>query len=158
MRKGAEVEVTAQLALETGVRLMRLVRRVVRGTQPTAVSFEGLRTLAFVADNPGICLSDLAEHLWVGMPTASKKVDDLVERGLLQRGADASDRRRLTLSLTRDGERLIATAKRPAHAQVAALLGRLSPAERARVREGLTLLRGLLEPAEPSTTEMASDA
>ena len=144
----SEVEVTAELALETGVRLVRLLRRVVRDTSTTDVSFEGLRTLAFLADNPGVCLSDLAEYLWVGMPTASKKVDDLVERGVLTRASDASDRRRLALTVTPKGEHLIATAKRPAQEEVVTLLSRLEPADRERVRAGLELLRGVLVPAE----------
>lgn len=144
----SEVEVTAELALETGVRLVRLLRRVVRETSTADVSFESLRALSFLADNPGICLSDLADFLWVGVPTASKKVDDLVERGVLSRAADTTDRRRLALNVTPQGEHMIATAKRPAQDEVASLLSRLDPAERERVRDGLQLLRSLLVPAE----------
>ena len=134
------------------MRLVRLLRRIVRETSTGDVSFEGLRALAFLADNPGICLSELADFLWVGVPTASKKVDDLVERGVLTRTADTTDRRRLALNVTPEGAHLIATAKRPAQDEVVSLLSRLDPDERARVRDGLQLLRALLVPAEREAT------
>lgn len=145
---GRDLDATAQLAIETGARLVRLVRRALRSDPPASISLSGLRTLAYLADSPGVCLSDVAEHLFVGNPTASKLVDDLVERGLLARAADTSDRRRLALTVTTEGRRVVATAARPAQEQIAELLTRLSAPDRKRVYAGLALLRDLLEPVE----------
>ena len=82
------------------------------------------------------------------MPTASKLVDDLAERGYLTRGADSGDRRKLTLTLTPEGELFVATAARPAQQRIAELLARLPEGDRMRVREGLRLLRDMLEPVD----------
>lgn len=139
----------AQLAIETGVRLTRFVRRTIRSSPSSDLSLARLRALAFLLDNPAVCLSDLADHLIVGVPTASKLVDDLVERGLLSRSSDESDRRRLALSLTNEGERVLKRAARPAQEGVAGLLERLSPEDRARVIQGLSLLRPLLDTPGP---------
>jgi len=149
-----EADAIAQLAIETGVRLIRIVKRAV-GTSSTsaALSLSGLRTLAYLADSPGGCLSDVAEHLLVGNPTASKLVDDLVERGLLERVADTSDRRKLALTVTREGKRLVTTAKRPAQELVAERLSRLTPEQRRSVRAGLELLHAQLEGAELEVAE-----
>lgn len=143
-----EVEVTAQLTVDTGVRLIRLIRHLVRENGTAPVSFDGLRTLAFLGDHPGICLSDLADFLWVGLPTASKQVDDLVEKQVVCRSADATDRRRVALTLTPAGEQLVATARRPAQEAIGTMIGRLSPEERERLRDGLTILRRLLTERE----------
>jgi DNA-binding MarR family transcriptional regulator len=144
----AEVEAAAQLALENGVRLVRLIRRVVRQNPNFPVSYEALRAIGFLADHPGICLSDLAEYLWIGVPTASKQVDDLVERGFLTRTPDARDRRRVALSVTPEGAHLIATTRRPVQERLAAMFARLDPDEFDRVRAGLDLLHAVLEPTD----------
>ena len=150
----AEADAIARLAIETGVRLIRIVKRAVRTSPTTAtVSLSGLRTLAYLADSPGGCLSDVAEHLLVGNPTASKVVDDLVERGLLERVADSSDRRKLALTATKAGKHLVTTAAQPAQEQIAERLSRLTPGERESVRAGLQLLHEQLEGADLEVTE-----
>jgi DNA-binding MarR family transcriptional regulator len=121
---------------------------VVRQNPNFPVSYEALRAIGFLADNPGICLSDLAEYLWIGVPTASKQVDDLVARGFLTRTADAKDRRRVALSVTPEGAHLCANTKRPVQERMATLLARLDSAELERVRAGLDLLRAVLEPTD----------
>ena len=139
---------TAQLAIETGARLMRVVRRAIRSTPPATISLNGLRTLGYLLDTPGACLSEVAEHLLVGVPTASKLVDDLAGRGYLTRGAHVTDRRRITLTLTAEGEHFVSTAARPAQEKLAELLARLPANDHTRVREGLALLRDMLAPAD----------
>ena len=146
------VDATARLAIETGARLMRVVKRAVRSSAPTTLSLSGLRTLAYLADAPGGCLGDVAEHLLVGNPTASKLVDDLVERGLLERAADTSDRRRLALTVTTEGRRLVTTAARPAQDQIAERLARLKVPERRRIHAALEQLHDLLESVEQEAT------
>lgn len=145
---GAGLEDLAQLAIETGSRLLRVVKRAIRSSPPATTSLSGLRTLGYLLDSPGACLSEVADHLMVGVPTASKLVDDLAERGYLTRGADSTDRRKLTLALTPAGAEFVATAARPAQERLVELLARLPENERARVREGLSLLRDILVPVD----------
>jgi DNA-binding MarR family transcriptional regulator len=145
---------TAQLTIDAGVRLTRFVRRAIRLSPPAELSLTRLRALAWVAENPGVSVSELAETLLVGVPTGSKLVDDLVGLGLITRTSDEADRRRVSLRVTDEGERTLAQAKRPAQREIARLLSQLSAAERRRLREGLQILAGLLQ--RPSAD--ASDA
>ncbi len=143
----AELGDIAQLAIDTSARLTRFVRRAVRSSPPSVLSLSRLRALVYVVDNPDVSVSELAENLLVGVPTASKLVDDLVEQELVSRSPDESDRRRLSLRATAEGERVLATAARPAQRGVAGLLSRLDTDQRTRVREALVLLRSLLDPS-----------
>jgi DNA-binding MarR family transcriptional regulator len=148
---------TARVCVETGVRLARLIRRAVREAPATTLSPSRLRALAFLDDNPRACLTDLAEHLIVGAPTASKLVDDLVERRLLSRSADTRDRRRLAMRVTPAGRRALRTAARPAQDRLTALLARLPARDIARVRAGLEARLPLLV-AERAEVSEVSDA
>ena len=152
-RDDAALDDLAQLAIETGSRLLRVIKRAIRSSPPSAISLNGLRTMGYLLDSPGACLSDVAEHLMVGVPTASKLVDDLAERGFLSRAAASTDRRKLTLSLTGEGERFVRTAARPAQDRLAEMLVRLPAGDRERVRAGLALLRDLLEPVDRGECE-----
>src|SRR5438132_6069831 len=67
------------------------------------VTIAQFRCLVMVGRNPDVSLGDLAEANGVSAPAMSKLVDGLVESGLLERRADAGDRRRLQLGLTAAG-------------------------------------------------------
>jgi long-chain acyl-CoA synthetase len=53
----------------------------------------------------------LAHRLTAAKPTITAVVDGLVERGLLERGAVAGDRRSIRLGLTKDGDRALRRAE-----------------------------------------------
>jgi DNA-binding MarR family transcriptional regulator len=139
-----EAHDTARLAIETGARVMRLARRALRRRPSEMLSLSQLRALAYLRDSPGACLGEVADQLLVGAPTASKVVDELVERGLVRREVDPADRRRVLLGTTDAGRELLATVARPAQDELAALVAALPERERRRVREGLGVLRDLL--------------
>ena len=139
-----EAHVTARLAIETGARVMRLARRALRRSPTEILSLSQLRTLAYVRDSPGACVGDVADQLFVGAPTASKVVDELVERGLVRREVDTVDRRRVLLGATDAGRELLSTVARPAQDELAELVAALPERDRASVREGLAVLRDLL--------------
>ena len=48
-------------------------------------------------------LADLADHVLLSQPALSRLVDRLVERALVERCTDSSDRRAIRLSLTEQG-------------------------------------------------------
>jgi DNA-binding MarR family transcriptional regulator len=67
------------------------------------LAIKGLRT------NRPQTLGDLAEHLRIRHNSAVGQVDRLARMGLLTRGSDPADRRRVTLALTPLAEKLLAS-------------------------------------------------
>jgi DNA-binding MarR family transcriptional regulator len=57
---------------------------------------------------PHVTIGDIAHRLQVRHHSASRLVERGVQRGLLQRKEDVRDRRRALVSLTEEGERLLA--------------------------------------------------
>jgi DNA-binding MarR family transcriptional regulator len=98
------------------------------------------RALVFVNYVPQAMLADLAEHLGLSPPAASRLVAGLVKRGLLSRRIWADNRRCLTLALTARGRSAFAAAHRHARAALAARLTALSAADVARVGQTMQVL------------------
>ena len=81
--------------------------------------------------------SHIAGRLALARPTVSNAVDQLVERGLLQRGANPDDRRAVVLTVTDQGRAAIAEAD-------TAIAERLRPAFE-RLDDPATVLRAMDE-------------
>jgi DNA-binding MarR family transcriptional regulator len=60
----------------------------------------------------------------------TRHLDQLVERGLLERSLDAEDSRRIKLTLTKDGQRVVRESNRTICGIVGTRLERLAPARR----------------------------
>lgn len=60
----------------------------------------------------------------------TRHLDQLVERGLLERSLDAEDSRRIKLTLTKEGQRIVRESNRTICGIVGARLERLAPARR----------------------------
>jgi DNA-binding MarR family transcriptional regulator len=67
------------------------------------------RVILAIHINKGASLSDIAEHLGSTISSASKMVDGLVHRGLIERTTDPDDRRKIVLALTDKGNSTIDT-------------------------------------------------
>ncbi|WP_310431366.1 MarR family transcriptional regulator [Streptomyces sp. 3330] len=101
------------------------------------LSAHQLRALRVLQTTPGLNLTALAEHLDIGMPTASRLCDRLEAAGLLERGYHPLSRREVQLRLTAPGRRVLTeTAQRRAQA-LTVVLRLMEPAERAALRRGL---------------------
>src|SRR5690348_572947 len=72
------------------------------------LSMGQLRTLVALATLQAVNISTLAETLEVSKPTASTLVDQLVQRGLVERTEDAEDRRRTLVALSQAGSTMMA--------------------------------------------------
>lgn len=83
--------------------------------------------------------SDLSEQLFVDKALISRVLSQLIERKLIAVQEDEHDRRRKHLTLTALGKRKVEGIHNEADARVAEALHLLSPAERLRVVEGLSL-------------------
>lgn len=90
-------------------------------------------------------LSELAEHQNVSLPSMSATVQTLVERGWLERDRSADDRRSLTLRMTEEGKRVLATEHRRLTEWVADKMESLDPKDVKRVERALDILLALFE-------------
>ena len=133
---------TAQRLLEVNMLVMRSLsaemRRDHQGLTPMHV---GLLTKIDAGETN---LSDLAAHLSVRLPTISKSIKLLVERGWVERWVPEDNRRLTMVSLTAEGRRELAGMKKRAVNHVAGLLGSLTRTERSSVDSALTLLCEIL--------------
>jgi DNA-binding MarR family transcriptional regulator len=133
---------TAQRLLEVNMLVMRSLsaemRRDHQGLTPMHV---GLLTRIDAGETN---LSDLAAHLSVRLPTISKSIKLLVERGWVERWVPEDNRRLTMVRLTAEGRRELGAMKKRAVNHVAGLLGSLTRTERRSVDSALTLLCDVL--------------
>jgi DNA-binding MarR family transcriptional regulator len=100
----------AALVMDNIPLLMRLLRSKFREKQTGELSMAQFRTLAFVDANQGASLSDAAGTIGLGLPSMSKQVNILVNRKLITRVMDDTDRRRVCLAMTAKGTSVLAEA------------------------------------------------
>jgi DNA-binding MarR family transcriptional regulator len=131
----------AHEVLEVVPLVMRVIRAEMRSRRASDLSVPQFRTLAFLSRCEGASLSDVAEHIGLTLPSASKMVDGLVVRELVTRRSSARDRRRVLLALTAKGEGALASARRGTQARLAEMLTALPAEERAVVVRALRTLR-----------------
>lgn len=142
--RGGAAERCAREVLDTVPQIMRVVRREMRREGGPLISVPQFRALAYVRRHPGGGLSGVAGHLGVAPPTASAIVDRLVRRGLVDRVSDPAERRRVVLTLTPAGARLLARLRARAQQRVTVRLARVPAAELRRITAALAALGHLL--------------
>ena len=89
----------------------------------------------------------LASYLFVGKATVTGILDRLEARGMVKRERDGSDRRKVFVALTQEGERLAREAVWPLQEQFARRLADLSGSQCERIRDTLSLISDMMEPA-----------
>ncbi len=87
--------------------LLRLSRELRQETEQLGVTSRQVTLLWLIRGNPGMSLRELAAEERISAPALSGHVDRLERAGLLERERDATDRRRVGLALTDEGERLL---------------------------------------------------
>jgi DNA-binding MarR family transcriptional regulator len=119
----------------------------------TRLSVSQLRALLAVEESPGINLRRLAEALNMILSSGSRLCDRLVAAGLIDREPSRADRREIALTLTPNGEQLLADLRAERRRRLAEVLDAMPEASRA------ALLRGLLDFARSAApTEIARPA
>jgi DNA-binding MarR family transcriptional regulator len=73
----------------------------------TLSQLKTLSMLSELASSSPLSLKDLAERLGISLPAASRAVDPLVRRGLVERREDSEDRRIKRVSTTQKGDALV---------------------------------------------------
>src|SRR5262245_52927911 len=143
-----ESDATARDLLKVTMLLMRQLvarmRHTDKGIEPPQVGMLSRRR-----EQP-LTLPELATHQVVRLPTMSKSVGLLVERGWLSRTIPANNRRQTIVAITAEGRRVLEKMGRHAERHVSELLTSLTAAERQRVRAGLEILIRELDVAEPT--------
>ena len=101
------------------------------------LSLPQFRVLVLVNAQPSLSLSVLAENLGSSLPTASRMVGGLVDKGLLTRNGCDQDRRQLALKITDEGRAVLRDAWANARSAVAAKLAGLTDGQRATIGEAM---------------------
>lgn len=105
----------------------------------TPVQFAALQT---VANSPGLDQRSLAARIGLDTSTLANVVDRLETRGWMQRNASPEDKRVRLLTLTHDGDQLLAAVLPDMHRAQERILAPLPKAER---KEFMRMLRTLVD-------------
>ena len=109
--------------------LLRVGRELRREAREVGVSPEQVSLLVTIKYAPGIGVGELAARERVSAPAMSNHVDRLERDGLVERTPSADDRRRVGLTLTAEGQRVLRRVRSRRTAWLASRLGSLSPDE-----------------------------
>lgn len=140
---GVSPEECAREILEVVPLIMRAIRSQMRSHRMSDLSVPQFRTLAFLGLRQGASLSDVAEHIGLTRPSASKLIDGLVARSLVSRKGSPVDRRRIQLALTSEGGVTLRAAWSAAQADLASRMAGLPSGEQATVGKAMRALRSL---------------
>src|SRR5215467_10179529 len=134
----AKSDATARDLLKVTMLLMRQLGGRMRQTEKR-IEPPQVGILMRLSERP-MTLTELATHQVVRLPTMSKSVGLLVERGWLSRTIPADNRRQTIVALTAEGRRVLEKMGRHAERHVTDLLSSLTAAERQRIQGGLEIL------------------
>jgi DNA-binding MarR family transcriptional regulator len=137
----------ARLLLETIPSLMRGIggaMRHGRAGDDEPANMGQARMLHMLSCAPRT-LSELATRHHVTPSTMSRAIDVLVRKAWVARESDPNDRRQIILTLTEEGQHVNATMQRQTLEVVANMIDQLDDDQRARLYDGLAILRTLLE-------------
>jgi len=93
----------------TGVRLLRneLTGRIMDAYAPFGLRSGAVSVMALIEANPGCSQSEIAREVAMDDSAMVAIIDELERRGLAVRSRSTQDRRRNSLSLTPEGQRLL---------------------------------------------------
>src|SRR4051794_31204479 len=140
--------------------LMKQVELAVRAELDDLSRPAGLTALQYTAltvleKHPDLTAAQLARHSFVTAQSASDMVTALLDRGLVERHRDPADRRRLVMSLTPTGRRLLELL-RPQVAEVESrMLADLSPGDVRELRMSLESCRKALSTPKGACADSA---
>jgi DNA-binding MarR family transcriptional regulator len=128
--------------------LLRVGRELRREAREVGVSPEQVSLLVAIKYAPGIGVGELAARERVSAAAMSKHVDRLERAGFAERRPSAGDRRRVGLTLTDEGQRVLRRVRSRRTAWLASRLRGLSPDELAAVEAAVEPLSRLLDEEE----------
>jgi DNA-binding MarR family transcriptional regulator len=123
------------IGLLIGAARRRLKQAVLTRLVPHRLSTQQFWILLAIRDLPGASLGAVAERQRLDLPTASRVVTSLCERGLVLLERSLDDRRRASVKLTTKGEALTRKLQPIADSARAAVVQGLSAAEQETLRK-----------------------
>ncbi|HWG55677.1 MAG TPA: MarR family transcriptional regulator [Gaiellaceae bacterium] len=129
--------------------LLRLARELRQETEALGVTSRQVTLLWLIREHPGLSLRELAAEERISPPALSGHVDRLVKAGLVERVRDESDRRRVGLALTDEGDRVLKRVRARRTTWLADRLRGLDAEEVAAIEHALVPLAKLLGENRP---------
>ena len=126
----------------------KLNRELRREIHSVGVTGGQVALLVQIKYHPGIGIRELARLERVSVPGMSKFVARLEEAGLVERAPVSGDQRRVGLTLSADGHKVLRSVKSKRTAWLSARLGQLAPEELEAIDAAIEPLTHLLEDAE----------
>lgn len=128
--------------------LLRVGRELRREAREVGVSPEQVSLLVAIKYAPGVGVGELAARERVSAAAMSKHVDRLERAGLAERRPSEDDRRRVGLTLTDEGQRVLRRVRSRRTAWLASRLGALTADELEAVEAAVEPLSRLLHEDE----------
>jgi DNA-binding MarR family transcriptional regulator len=128
--------------------LLRVGRELRREARAEGISPEQVSLLVAVKYAPGIGIRDLAAHERISAPALTKHADRLERDGLVVRTPHPDDGRRIGLTLTDEGHRVLRRVRSRRTAWLATRLRGLDRAELAAIGAAIEPLSRLLKEEE----------
>jgi DNA-binding MarR family transcriptional regulator len=123
--------------------IMRTIRNEMHNHRSSDLTVPLFRSLLFLERHPGVSLLDLAGHLGLTSPSVCKIVDGLVGHGMVKRQPSNTDRRKITLALTPEGQNVLDESRNSTQARLADLLASLSVEQCETVFQALQIIQPL---------------
>lgn len=126
--------------------LVQLNRQLRRETHALGMSSSQVTILSIIRNHPGIGVNELAVREGMAAPSMSGHVDRLEAGGFVERlRAESGDRRRVGLTVTRAGARVLDDVRRRRTAWLSQRLNHLEPTELRRIDAAIDALARLVE-------------
>ncbi len=129
----------------------RVIGVLQEGLLQSAFSLTEARVLYELAHQPGVTATALGRELGVDAGYLSRILAGFADRGLLERRADAADRRQSRLRLTAAGEAAFAPLDARSRAEVTALLAALPEAAQRELVAAMSRIERLLDGVTPAS-------
>ena len=139
----ASVDLVSRELLNVVPPIMRTIKGKWKKGPIRGVTNTQFRILMYIQKRPGASLQDVARHLGLTSPTTSTTVDELVFSQLVLREPSKEDRRKIALTLTENGQKILEQLFEYARNDLAAYLSPLTAEQRSIVQQGLKLLAPL---------------
>src|ERR1700744_3885319 len=140
--EGPELESGTAEVLQAATRVLAGVALRSLDVLDSAVTLPQFRLLAVLADLGPVPTGQAARTLGLDPSTVTRLADRMVAAGHVIRGTAPQHRGVVTLELTASGRELVTAAEGWRHRELARIMARLTPGERAEVVTGLDLLVG----------------
>ena len=128
--------------------LLRVGRELRREARAEGISPEQVSLLVAIKYSPAVGVRELARQERISAPALTKHVDRLERDGLVTRTPNPDDGRRIGLTLTEEGQRVLRRVRSRRTAWLATRLRGLDAAERAAIEAAIEPLWHLLNEEE----------